>query len=278
MHFRSLWRGWATSCRLHSSFSCTPVQGGRGCGVGKETGPTSLPGRWEGGKGCAGSWADVGTPSYSGWGALGRCGSVGRSACMRSPGTPSRGHGVLILAVYPMAGGSQLLSPSRCWMWPSPTLAGSCGHLLAIKGTAIGVLSEYGWPCPPCLGGGKVWHTPPQQLPFPSPIPKQVAASHKHPRDPLMHCSTPPHHGHPLSVPTGPGGRCQRPGSAVAERLPGVTPSRRLSATQRSPPASHAAADGGGDICLRVTCLTVAVSSASSLRLGWRSREPTWQK
>lgn len=83
-----------------------------------------------------------------------------------------------------------------------------------------------------------------------------------------------------LSVSAEPGGRCWYPGSTAAEAPPEVTLSWSLFATQLSlpPSTSHAAADGGGDICLRVTCLTVAMSPSSSLCPGWRSLEPLWQR
>lgn len=161
--------------------------------MGIETRPTSLPGRWEGTRDVqAAGWVWGHPAAVGGWHWGGGGGPLGKAP-------ESGGRGVLILAAYPVAGGSQLLSPSGCWMRPSPTLAGSCGHLLATKGTAIGVLSEYGWLYPPGRG-----LTPIPQLPSPNPTPKQVSASHEHPRA-LSHALFNPPSGHPLSVPAGPG-------------------------------------------------------------------------
>lgn len=198
---------------------------------------------------------------------------------MHSPGTPFWGCGVLILAVCPTLGGG-VTAPLPQWvlevalshphwqLWSSPCHQGhshQCAQRVRMAVSPRGSLTH-----PP--------PTPPQ-LPSPSPIPKQVADSHEHPRDPS--CAVQPPDGHPLSVPRGSGGWSQCPRSAVAEPPPGVTLSRPLSATQCSPPpALHAAADGGGDIHLQVTHLTVAVSPppSSSLCPGWRSLEPTRQR
>lgn len=92
---------------------------------------------------------------------------------------------------------------------------------------------------------------------FPQPHPKASLCFPRASQSPLSCTVQPPQWPPPLCPCRT---RCRCPRSAVAEPPPGVTLSRRLSATKRSPPsASHAAADGGGDICLRVTHLTVAV-------------------
>lgn len=93
-----------------------------------------------------------GHPAGSGWVAVGRRGGVCREKRLHAqPGHPVLGPWGAHpgCASYMGWGASWPLFPSDRWMQPSHTLAGSCGRPLATKGTAIGVLSEYGWPCPP---------------------------------------------------------------------------------------------------------------------------------
>lgn len=99
--------------------------------------------------------------------------------------------------------------------------------------------------------GGLTPRLPPAPSQSKSLLPTSIPGSPHAPFSPLMATLA-------LS-PQGPGGRCRCPRSTAAEPPPRVMLSQPLSATQLSPHTSHAAADGGGDICLRVTCLMVAV-------------------
>lgn len=186
------------------------------------TRPTSLLGSWEGMRSVqAAGWQ---------WGGVGTMGSD----CLPRLGTPP-GFGVFIPTVYLWQGLTppfpQQVLPPRWQLWSCP-----CD-----QGHSLGVLSGYRHRTP----GGT---DPPTQLP--SPLQKQVSASREHPMDPCCPRPLCPHRTRwSVSV------------SLSPAAVPRVTLSRPSPpCAQRSPRTSQAAADGGGDICLRVTHLTVAVS------------------
>lgn len=145
------------------------------------------------GEGHAGSWVGEGTPGWQWVGSSGEV-SVRRSACMHSLGTPSWDRGLLILAVHPTWGGGPH-SPS------SPVTAG-CSPLPPWLAAVAVPLPPGAQPsvCSVSTDG----HVPlgrSDPPPSPSPIPKQVVASHEHSREPS--CTVQPLDGHPCSVPTG---------------------------------------------------------------------------
>lgn len=156
------------SCHLHISFSLCEHPRGLGMWGGQRwRGTADLPPCWGPGRGremCR----------------VGRCGGSGESACLHSLGTPSGLWGVYPHSVpvagtdssFPPAGAGGAQLPPHWQLWSCPCHQGQ-SHRCA----------QWGWTHRTPGGDG-----PSTQLPSPTPVPKQVAASREHPVDP---CSAP---------------------------------------------------------------------------------------